>query len=127
MDSAGKTVKVSGLGAIMTAAYLECVEFADFGEEGEPAKGAEFSPLAKAQAHQDCSRFLWVNRGLIPDHLVEAAGHSLWLDRNGHGSGFLDYTDDVWKREHTEILSRCARCMGEKSLYTGSDGLINFE
>ena len=109
----------------MTRAYLEAVAFTDFDEEGQPPAGAEFSPLAKAQAHNTCARFLHACADLIGEN-AEQAGHDLWLTRNGHGTGFWD-RPEIWGEENADTLSRCAKCLGEKSVYLGDDGLVYFD
>lgn len=109
----------------MTRAYLDAVAFTDFGEGDQPPSGAEFSPLAKAQAHTTCARFLYACADLIGEN-AEQAGHDLWLTRNGHGSGFWD-RPEIWGEEIADTLSRCARCLGEKSIFLGDDGFVYFD
>ena len=109
----------------MRDAYLEAVAFTEFGDEGQPPKDAEFSDLAKAQAWVVCSNFLRANADLIDDKREQAA-HDIWLTRNGHGVGFWD-RPEIYGEEAAKILTRCAQCLGETSVYVGDDGLVYFE
>lgn len=82
---------------------------------------------------KDIVKFLRANKKAVyeyADHRVynrhdgnvwEHLGHDLWLDRNGHGSGFWDRDYDG----HDEIgkkLSKAAGKLGESDLYVGDDG-----
>ncbi len=108
-------------------AYLEAVEFTDFGEEGQPERGSDFAPEAMSEALEDCSEFIETaaNHGLLDEYLSkggtpEQFGHDLWLTRNRHGVGF-------WDRGLGglgEQLTHHAHTMGERYAYTGDDGLV---
>ncbi len=57
--------------------------------------------------------------GTIWEHL----GHDLWLDRNGHGTGFWDRDYDGHD-EIGEALHEGAKILGSSDMYVGDDGKI---
>jgi len=111
------------------AAYFEAVCFTDFGEDGQPEHGAEFSEDAKTQAAQECADFLTVcaNFGLLDEYIrkggnAEQLGHDFWLTRNRHGVGF-------WDRGLGglgERLTEHAHKFREVTAYAGDDNLVYF-
>lgn len=110
-------------------AYLEAAEFTDFGEDGQPANGSEFSDTAKSQALKECTDFLEIcsNFGLVDEYAkkggtAEQFGHDFWLTRNRHGVGF-------WDRDLGgvgEQLTTHAHKFPEISAYFGDDSLVYF-
>ena len=50
-----------------------------------------------------------------------SAGFDLWLNRNGHGSGFWD---GDWPEPAATELDKAAKVMGDVDLYIGDDGRI---
>ena len=110
-------------------AYLEAVEFTDFGEDYQPPHGAEFSDRAFLEAHKDCLAFIdtVANHGLMDEYIekggtAEQFAHDFWLTRNHHGAGF-------WDRGLGGLgaqLTHHAHQAGERWPYQGDDGLVYF-
>lgn len=107
--------------------YLEAVEFTDFGEDGQPERGSDFSQEALDKALADCMAFIntIANHGLIDEYIekggsAEQLGHDFWLTRNRHGVGF-------WDRGLGglgEQLTKHAQSFPERYAYSGDDGLV---
>ncbi len=122
----GVTKMTLDLDDVLTA-YLEAVEFTDFGEDDQPERGSEFAPDTLSEALTDCLEFIetTANHGLLDEYIAkggtaEQFGHDLWLTRNRHGVGF-------WDRGLGglgEQLTHHAHAMGETYAYTGDDGLV---
>ncbi len=106
-------------------AYIETVVFTDFGPDSDIPADAQFSPLALAEARHDAHNFFNATQDLLGDNTVDSLMHNLWFTRNGHGTGFWD-SPEKWGEENAEILTRCAKCMGEVWTYVGDDGLVYF-
>jgi len=118
---------------------------------------SDISPDALARAEKDCQAFQRENEtALALSGLTdERAGHSLWLNRNGHGSGFWDeYSQttceanereqaialgsrDFSKRDALKLTCNCpyhacerlsdsARAMGTCDVLPGDDGKLYF-
>lgn len=72
------------------------------------------------------SSFFDNNRALIIDFInsinstYDNAGHLLWLSTNGHGSGYFDYSDNVYAIQLNVLCSNS----NPMDLYIGDDGLI---
>lgn len=124
----------------VTKAYLEAVEFTDFGDEDQPPKGSTFAPESVYEAVAVCSLFLTkfsdVVQQAIEKHqfTYEQAGHDLWLTRNGHGSGFWDRgLDSQFEDEQGgvwilgEALTAASKTFGETNAFLHSDDLVYFE
>ena len=52
---------------------------------------------------------------------AEMAGHDLWLNRNGHSSG---YWDGDWPEPQATRLDKAAKELGENYLYRSDDGTV---
>lgn len=115
----------------------------------------DLAPQTLIDAARDCATFEREQRETIEQANLstDQVGHSLWLNRNGHGSGFWDIysqttcdayeaeqaiaiqTRDFSKREalnqtcpcpyHVcQRLSQAAKALGSLDLYVGDDGRI---
>lgn len=106
-------------------AYLIAALWASTDDDGEPLDiyfgTVDFSDSALKTMRRDCLKFWKANIDAIKDDAVKA-GHSFWLTRNRHGSGFLD--DDNWGEEIAQSLDEYACTFDEQSLYVGDDDLI---
>lgn len=112
------------------SAYLEAVEFTDFGEEGQPEHGSTFAQSALNKAKEEIKTFILSNPKLIRDYesisnmSYAQLGHDIWFTRNRYGLGF-------WDRglgELGEELTAAAHNMGEiQAVFLGNDSLVYFE
>jgi hypothetical protein len=105
----------------MVASYAETAlwssaEFDEGGNMGaalDDTYGADdIDSDAFAEMISDCESFRDCHADLLGDVDPWAAGHNLWLARNGHGSGFFD--SDA---EHADELQRAAKPYGPVGLY----------
>ena len=115
--------------------YIEAALWITTAEDagGDPEKGehldAEFTvdaltPESRQAARADCLSFMNEARPLIGADVAHA-GFCLWLDRNGHGSGFWD--DTRWSESVRGALHEAAQKMGQASIYVGDDGHLYYE
>ena len=103
-------------------AYFAAVFFTDSGEPSDPLTGEEeISDEAREQVTAEIDQFLSKAGDLVDGWTAEQIGHNLWLDRNGHGTGF-------WDRDlpNGNELSNIAKEMGFRWPYAGDDGLLYF-
>ncbi len=116
--------------------YLACALWAENDEStpqgGEPFDAnyglEDFASDSIAKAIADCEAFQAKHAqdislaGLTDDR----AGHCLWLNRNGHGSGFWDeYSrDDSPEYLACQRLSDASKAIGSCDAYLGDDGKI---
>lgn len=127
-----------------TRAYLVCALWSSTDNStpqgGEPLDAnyglEDIAPQSLAQAVADCARFQAENAAdleavrpvlsALADDTAEArAGHDLWLNRNGHGSGFWDEVSAGHPLEAAfDRLSDAAQAMGTCDAYVGDDGAI---
>ena len=67
----------------------------------------------------DCQKFYDNNQAILENPEfgwpADQAGHEFWLDRNGHGSGFLD--SEYGTSDAREALSKASQRFGEINLY----------
>ena len=80
------------------------------------------------QMHEDCKDFAEANAEQIRQwggkgDAWAAAGHDLWLTRNGHGTGFWDRDAGAWPNGGTD-LAQAAKDCGGCDLYIGDDGMV---
>ena len=120
--------------AAMLRAYGECALWSSTGDDGEPLDaGRDFFDLPPktveamradverfARAHADAIE-TWPGASGRNDDPYGAAGHDLWLTRNGHGAGFWD---GDWPEPAATELDEAAKRMGGVDLYVGDDGRI---
>ena len=109
-----------GIGAAQTG-YLECAIWASCAEDGTPMDegAAELAPETVADMRRECAEFCAAAGDLVADWNASQVGHDLWLTRNHHGAGFWDRGKSTG-----DALTAMAHACGERSLYTGDDGLI---
>jgi hypothetical protein len=115
----------------MVSAYCETAIWSSLHDSGE-LPTAEYNDPTQTltrQAVKDCKEFLADNRVLELLETVEPwrndaaqIGYDLWLNRNGHGSGF--WSHDNVAEVVSDYLSRAAKALGEVDLYLGDDGLL---
>lgn len=76
----------------LTESYLEAALWTEEEELKKDLATFDFSPEAIAAAEKDCLKFVKENQKDIKLAQIDEKqiGHSLWLNRNGHGSGFWD-------------------------------------
>jgi hypothetical protein len=113
------------------AAYIEAIYFTDteFDSEDQPSPDCEMAIETQFNAMSDCADFLSLcaKDGLIEEYADSGAtweqfGHDFWLTRNGHGAGF-------WDRGLGALgdkLSKAAKSMGGRDIYSDDTGLIYF-
>lgn len=118
---------------------------------------SDIAPESLARAQADCEAFQRDNADTLAlaELSDERAGHCLWLNRNGHGSGFWDEysqaTCDTYEAEQAiaigsrdfskrdaldqscnckyhacQRLSDASKAMGSADLYVGDDGQLHF-
>jgi len=143
-----------------TRSYIQAALWSSTDDNDAPLDH-DYSPSDIASAtfskmEADCTAFQSANEALLAESgLSESrAGHCLWLNRNGHGSGFWDeYSQtsceayeqeqaiaigsrDFSKRDALDEtcpcpyhvcqrLSKAAKALGEFNLYVGDDGQIH--
>ena len=119
-------------------AYLLCAiwlfdENAPFGDYSISGRFEEIAPKLAPEtllrAQKDCLTFIQNNAGSLRLSGLsdEQAGHSFWLSRNGHGSGFSDRIDlsaSELEQKVCELLQENSKRFREVDLYAGGDGLI---
>jgi len=90
---------------------------------------SDLAPEALAKAQADCEAFQRDNAETLElaSLSAERAGHCLWLNRNGHGSGFWDeYMDDSPEDKACQRLSDASEALGSADLYVGDNGQLYF-
>lgn len=152
-------MKTSHLGSF-TRAYITTALWSTTDDAGQPLDDnnglSDISPATLAKMEADCARFREEQSTLLAESGLDdsRAGHCLWLDCNGHGSGFWDEysqtTCDTYNTEqviaigsrdfskrdaldHTclcpyhvcQRLSAAAKAFGTFDLYIGDDGHIH--
>ena len=148
------------MGAFLKA-YLTCSLWSSVGDDGEPLDRnyslSDFSHEALTKAQADCKAFQLGNAGTmaLAELSGEQVGHNLWLNRNGHGSGFWDEysqtTCEAYEAEQAiaigsrdfskrdalnqscicpyhacQRLSDASKSTGSVDLYVGDDGQLHF-
>jgi hypothetical protein len=113
-----------------TLSYIECALWAstDNADDsgGEPLDANydidDIAPETLAEMVNDCSDFRIANHLLLAQSQLsdDRAGHNFWLNRNGHGAGFLD--DGLGSIG--DMLSEASHTYGSFDLYVGDDGII---
>jgi len=113
--------------------YLTCALWSSTDENGQPLDSnysiSDIAPEALAKAQADCDAFQRDNeKDLELAKLTdERAGFCLWLNRNGHGSGFWDeYMDDSEADKACQRLSEASKALGSADLYVGDNGQLHF-
>jgi hypothetical protein len=71
-------------------AYLECINFTETGDIGQPESGADLDPDFLRDSLIDCLSFYGSVFCYLSNDEISQAGHDFWLSRNGHGAGFFD-------------------------------------
>jgi len=142
----------------LLSSYLTCALWSSTDDNQEPLDRnyslSDIPPAEIAKVEKVCADFQSANAELLAlaELSDEQAGHNLWLNRNGHGSGFWDehslttcelYQDaqnltinarEYHEREKTcnckyhacQRLSLAANALGESNLYVGDDGNLYF-
>lgn len=91
----------------------------------------EIEYAAYARMVNDCKNFQRINASLLAledprlddKAIAYKAGTDFWLTRNGHGSGFFE-----WKNEmQAELLANSAHAFGSQNLYVTDSGTIGIE
>ena len=94
------------------SAYLEAVDFTEWGDDGQPPIGAEIDEDFLRESIIDCLAFYSrIECYLSPDN-IEQAGHDFWLTRNGHGAGFWD-REELYGVFYSEMFTKIATSFGE--------------
>lgn len=117
------------------ASYIEAALWLTAAESagGDPEKGEhldaaftadDLTPESRQAVRADCLAFLTQTQHLIGADVAHA-GFCLWLDRNGHGTGFWDA--DRWPNSARAALHAAAQKTGEASIYVGDDGHLYYE
>lgn len=117
--------------------YLETALWSSIDDDGEPMDRnfsvRDVSEQTRRQAAEDCAAFEEANAADLALCYAsgyldrETAGHCLWLNRNGHGTGFWDRyygCKDAEAIAAFKRLSEAAKAMGAADLYAGDDGEI---
>ena len=114
--------------------YKAAMLFAETDEKDQPLDQeyttADISAEAQAVMLEDCVKFWTKCRQVIlngqsgPNGIspAEGAGYDFWLDRRGHGSGFLD-ADTMWSEEARQFLHETACSFSDGYVYV-NDGVI---
>jgi hypothetical protein len=119
----------------MLRAYGECALWSSTDDDGEPLDaGRDFfdlPPETVEAMRADCLAFATAHASAILSWPGDkagrnrdpwgAAGHDLWLNRNGHGCGFWD---GDWPEPAATELDEVAKALGGVDLYVGDDGRI---
>lgn len=143
-----------------TRAYITTALWSSTDDDGQPLDDnnglSDISPATLAKMEADCTRFQGEQSTLLAESGLDdsRAGHCLWLNRNGAGSGYWDeYSSatcdtheleqaiaigsrDFSKRDaldqscpcHYHVcqrLSIAAKALGTFDLYIGDDGQIH--
>lgn len=95
-----------------TTAYVEAIYFTECGPDSDHAPDASLTPLALADARNECARFFEACKDLIPVGRIAQAGHDFWLTRNGHGAGFWD-RPELYGEDAAATLTRVSEAIGE--------------
>ena len=112
-----------------TDAYLEAVEFTDFGPDSEFQDTELLSPETLLDIKAEC-RSWWRRFGCFVttdickdafDDPVKQAGYDFHFTRNGHGCGFWEVQ---WPKCYMDMFDNGSTGYGEFQLYLGDDGLV---
>lgn len=112
-----------------TGAYIQAMQFSEFGHDGDIPEDAELSDNAMLDIEADCRSF-WRRFGCYVvtdvcraafDDPVSKAGHDFYFTRNGHGVGFWE---TEWPESYRDILTKAAHGYGETTAYVGDDNLV---
>ena len=71
-------------------AYLECINFTETGDIGQPESYADLDDDFSRESLIDCLSFYGRIMCYLSDDEISQAGYDFWLSRNGHGTGFFD-------------------------------------
>jgi len=108
-------------------AYLACALWSSTDDAGEPLDAScdikDIAPASVESARIACAFFLDRAGPWLADMEAGQIGHCLWLNRNGHGSGFWD--EETCREEWRKVLSDKAHALGTSDAYVGDDGLIH--
>jgi hypothetical protein len=98
------------------------------GREFEPADAhLYFDEDAQLDAYDDVKKFVEdVGGNLDAAKDWSQVGVDLWLNRNGHGSGFWDKPEVYGWDGEADMLSDIAKGMGGKHVYIGQDNKLRF-
>lgn len=121
----------------LKAGFIECMYWADTGEEDQPDTDAELSQEASQQIAGYCLGYLVKAAQALGADFLESidlgqAGHSLYLDMAGHGAGARDgglgWSDAAGDTlaDIAQALADPVRGIGTLEVYQGDDGLIYF-
>lgn len=110
---------------LATDSALECLEWSETDENGEPldSLGLFFGNEARAAIRSELSSFFILANDELHGLGYSAIGHDFILTRNGHGSGF-------WDRglgEQGERLSDWARSFGSVSAFVSDSGELGIQ
>lgn len=120
---AGKENPAFARCSALEQAYIEAMFFADTPVD-ESWSFHDLSESALKKIKEDCAEFCADQRTLdLIDGEERAAGHDLWLTRQGHGAGFWD---GDWPKDAETYLTARAKMLGGCWPYKGDDGLIYF-
>jgi len=113
---------------IIINAYLECCLFTEEDELKE--KNPDYSPSiddfsvdAKLNANDDIEKFIKLAGSAaiieaIEDIGLVSLGHCIWYGRNGHGSGFFDYS-----LNNERVLTNAAQSLKNAYIYYDGNNL----
>lgn len=109
-------------------AYVSAALWSSYDDDGNPLdekySASDIAPKTIRAMKQDVQDFIEKNKDVIIESELtsENLGHTFWLSRNHHGSGFFDYAlpDDVEKK-----LTDYSNKVKGIDLYVGDDGMIH--
>jgi len=110
---------------LATSAALECLEWSEVDEYGEPldSLGLYFSENARAEIRTDLQGFMEIANDDLHGLDYSQIGHDFILTRNGHGAGFWD----IGLGARGERLSEWARSFGSVSAYVSDSGILEVQ
>lgn len=82
---------------------------------------------SKIDSYEDIKKFIKLAGDVAVKEAIDENGYfrlgmDIWLSRNGHGSGFFD-----WSYENEKALTKAADDLKSKELYIGDDFKLYFQ
>lgn len=112
----------------MLGGYLTAALWAERADDSEDASDESFRDLnysiaqvnevSLREAEKDCREFLVQASEILPENPdYDGLGHCFWMSRQGHGTGFGDYSEQWGGRDNARKLSDLAYGFSEKYPY----------